>query len=84
MKQEAEGLSTRTIALLGLGLAAITFALCLIAYVLVAPTPSQPRPAPSKLEHELFAARPQLGVTLPIERAIELVVADPSLIGARK
>jgi len=76
-----EGINTRAVAAVGLGALAFTAILVALAWFLVVPTPSGKPLPPANLERGGFAQRPQLGVALPIDRAIDRVVADPSLIG---
>src|ERR1043165_2374091 len=106
LQQEGGGIRPRAIWWVGIGIIAISAALVLIAWWLVAPPASfEPAPRPSTLERgliehasggpDLHAAGAQAlertqwidrtagTVRIPIERAIDAVVADPKLIGAR-
>lgn len=80
----SEGINTRAVVAVGLGTLAITAILVAIAWLLVAPTPAGKPLPPPNLETGGFAQRPQLGVAVPVDQAIDRVVADPSLIGGRK
>ena len=98
MKQEPENLRARVVAYVGVGLIALTTALVGISWWLVRPTPSYVTLPPSTLEHGLFELRqpapPGTAVEwvdraagtarIPIESAIDAVVADPSLIGGKR
>lgn len=101
--QQTEGVAARTLWRIALALVAISALLVVIAWLVVEPArPGVAHPAPSVLEHGLFAqarggaaaeARAQLELArtawvdrerhiarIPIERAIDAVVADPTLL----
>lgn len=106
-EQQPDELRPRVLALVGLGVVAITLVLVWIAWRFVsAPAPAVRAPTqPSMLEHELFSRASGEGdvaatgarrlqeygwvdrsahlVRIPIDRAIDAVVADPGLIGPR-
>ncbi len=84
MTHEPEALPVRTVVATALGLVAITALLAIVAWWLVVPSAPSRAPAPSPIEHALFVARPAPGPRLPIARAIEAAVADPSLIGGHR
>jgi hypothetical protein len=90
MKQEPEDLRARVIGFVAVGLIALTTALVGISWWLVRPTPAYVTLPPSTLEHGLFELRqpapPGSAGTarIPIESAIDAVVADPSLIGGKR
>ena len=105
LQQEAEGIRPRAIWWVGIGIVAVSAALVLIAWWLVAPPAAyDPAPRPSTLERGLidrasggadlhtagaqalertqWVDRKAGTVRIPIDRAIDAVVADPRLIGA--
>jgi hypothetical protein len=98
MKQEPEDLRARVIGFVGIGFVVLTVALAGISWWLVQPTPAYVTLPPSTLEHDLFELRqpapPGTAVEwvdrgagtarIPIESAIDAVVADPSLIGGKR
>src|SRR6476646_4708501 len=89
LHQEAEGIRPRAIWGVGVGVVVVSAILIAIAWWLVAPAPVlEPAAHASTLEHGLIERATWVDrkagiIRIPIERAIDAVVADPKLITAR-
>jgi hypothetical protein len=81
---EPENVNPRAIGIVALATIAIIGALGLLARTLVVPAAPAHALPPSPIEHALFVPRALPGPRLPIARAIEAVLADPTLIGGHR
>jgi hypothetical protein len=90
MRQQPENLPAGGVSLVGAALVVIIALLSWFAWWLVKPTPMYLTLPPTTLEHQVFTGEgpnvgePQLDRNAEIDKAINEVVNDPSLIGGRK